>query len=72
LKDYLINKTFRNFSNECFDSVYKNSGNVTWKISNQEVLDNFLKIPDIDNKIETVSMEYNLSENFSFNFRFKK
>lgn len=72
LKDYLINKTFRNFSTESFDSVYQNSGNVNWRITNKKVLDELLKIPNIDEKIETLSIEWWENEHFSYVFRFKK
>jgi hypothetical protein len=72
LKDYLINKTFTNFSTESFDSVYQNSGNVNWRITNKQVLDELLKIPNIDDKIETLSIEWWENEHFSYMFRFKK
>lgn len=72
LKDYLINITFTNFSNECFDSVYKNTANVTWKITSREVLDELLNTPNIDDKIETISIESWENDFFSFVFKFKK
>ena len=72
LKDYLINKTFRNFSTESFDSVYQNSGNVNWRITNKNVLDELLQIPNIDDKIEMLSIETWRNDNFAFMFRFKK
>ena len=72
LKDYLINKTFKNFSTESFDSVYQNSNNVAWKISNKKVLDELLKIENIDDKIETISIESWENDDFSFIFSFKK
>jgi hypothetical protein len=72
LKDYLINKTFRNFSNECFDSIYQNSWKVAWRISDKQVLDDFLQIPNIDDKIETLSIEWWEHNHFSYMFRFKK
>jgi hypothetical protein len=72
LKDYLINKTFSNFSNTSFDTVYKNTGNVAWKISDKRVLDELLQIPNIDNKIEAISINSWENDNFSYMFRFKK
>lgn len=72
LKDYLINKTFKNFSTESFDSVYQNSNNVTWKINSASVLDELLSIPNIDDKIETVSIESWEKNYFEYSFRFKK
>lgn len=72
LKDYLISVTFNNFSNECFDSVYQNTANVTWKINSREVLDELLKTPNINDKIETLSIESWEHDYFAFMFRFKK
>jgi (p)ppGpp synthase/HD superfamily hydrolase len=72
LKDYLINKTFKDFSTESFDSVYQNSNNVTWKINSTSVLDELLSIPNIDDKIETVSIESWGKDHFEYSFRFKK
>ncbi len=72
LKDYLINKTFRNFSTESFDSVYQNSNDVTWKITSKKVLDILINTPNIDDKIETVSIESWEDDHFEYIFRFKK
>lgn len=72
LKDYLINKTFKNFSTESFDVVYMNTWNVSWKITDKTVLDNLLKTIDIDDKIETISIESWQSNHFEYIFRFKK
>lgn len=72
LKDYLISVTFSNFSNECFDSVYQNTANVAWKINSREVLDELLKTPNINDKIETLSIESWEYDYFAFMFRFKK
>ncbi|MCP4523706.1 MAG: HD domain-containing protein, partial [Candidatus Gracilibacteria bacterium] len=71
-KDYLVNITFNNFSNESFDSVYQNSDNVTWKISDEKLLNELVKIPSITEKIETISIESSEDEAFCFAFRFKK
>lgn len=72
LKDYLISVTFGNFSNECFDSVYQNTANVTWKINSRAVLDELLKTPNINDKIETLSIESWEKDYFAYMFRFKK
>lgn len=72
LKDYLINKTFKNFSTESFDSVYQNSNNIHWKITDKKVLDELLSIPDIDNKIETLAIQSWENNHFEYSFRFKK
>lgn len=72
LKDYLINITFNNFSNECFDSVYQNTWNVTWKITSRAVLNELLKTPSIDDKIETLSIESWENDHFAYIFKFKK
>jgi len=72
LKDYLINKTFRNFSTESFDSVYQNSNNIHWKITDKKVLDELLSIHDIDNKIETLAIQSWENNHFEYSFRFKK
>ncbi|MCP4522987.1 MAG: bifunctional (p)ppGpp synthetase/guanosine-3',5'-bis(diphosphate) 3'-pyrophosphohydrolase [Candidatus Gracilibacteria bacterium] len=72
LKDKLISSTYQNFSSDSFDSVYQNSNNVTWKITNREILDDFLQIPEIDDKIEMISINYGNISKFSYMFRFKK
>jgi (p)ppGpp synthase/HD superfamily hydrolase len=72
LKDYLINKTFRNFSNESFDSVYQNTANVTWKITDRETFKMFLKIPNIDDKIDIETIQVNENWQFLAIIKFKK
>ncbi|QFR39357.1 HD domain-containing protein [Candidatus Gracilibacteria bacterium 28_42_T64] len=72
LKDYLIKSTFHDFTNSCFDTVYQNSGNVTWKIKNKETFEDLLKIPNIDDKIDIESIEHKENGEFLVNFKFKK
>lgn len=72
LKAFLIHITFDNFSNESFDAVYKSTHNVTWKITNKSMLDHFLKIANIDEKIDVVSIEHWDDNHFCFEFKFKK
>lgn len=71
-KNYLTQKTFKNFSNECFDSVYQNSNNVTWKITNKDTFRDFIQITDIEQKIELHSMESNELWEFLATFTFLK
>jgi (p)ppGpp synthase/HD superfamily hydrolase len=72
LKDYLINKTFRNFSNESFDTVYKNTANVSWKITDRDTFITFLKIPNIDDKIDIETIQINENWKFLAIIKFKK
>lgn len=72
LKNFLTRQTFQNFSNECFDAVYRNSGNVAWKINDKKMLNNLLEIHNINEKIEVLSIESNAFDDFAFTFQFKK
>lgn len=72
LKNNLVRKTYKNLWNESFESVYKHSNNVTWQINDKKILEELVKIPDIDEKIETVSIENWESDYFIFQFKFKK
>ncbi len=72
LKDTLIRQTYTHFTDECFESVYKHSNNVTWQINDRKILDRLLKIPKIDEKIEIISMESWEKDHFIFHFKFKK
>lgn len=72
LKDYLINKTFRNFSTESFDAVYKNSNNVSWKITNRERFTEFMKIENINEKVDIETIQINENWNFLAIIKFKK
>lgn len=72
LKDYLINKTFRNFSNESFDAVYKNTVNVSWKITDRDTFKTFIRIPNINDKIDINTIEINENWQFLAIIRFKK
>lgn len=72
LKDYLINKTFRNFSTESFDAVYKNSNNVSWKITNRDQFKELMKINKVDEKINIETIQINENWEFLWIIKFKK
>ena len=72
LKDYLIKTTFQDFTNSCFDTVYQNSWNVTWKIKSRENFRNLLKIPNIDEKINVESIEHQENWDFLVEFKFNR
>ncbi len=72
LKDNLIKKTYKNLSDESFESVYNHSGNVTWQINDKKILEKLVEIPDIDEKIEIISIENWERDYFIFQFKFKK
>lgn len=72
LKDSLIRQTYTHFTDECFETVYQNSNNVTWQINDRNMLDELLQSPNIDEKIEAISMESWENGHFIFQFKFKK
>ena len=63
---------YKNLSDESFESVYNHSGNVTWQINDKKILEKLVEIPDIDEKIEIISIENWERDYFIFQFKFKK
>lgn len=71
-KENLFGRTFVNFNNNDYQTVYKNSANFVWKMKNRTRYTELIKTKEIEEKIEIISITIDQNDNFEAIFKWKK
>lgn len=72
LKETLLNQTFFDFDNDTFNLVYKNSKCIFWEINDKKVFEKLVKSKNIDEKIDIVSLQQSINDDFLAVFKYKQ